>query len=84
MILLFPKVYDCTLVLVFECSEDVMVRRLLERGRTSGRVDDNEESIWKRLHTFQESTLPVIEHYQTSGRVRKVHIHDCYSCANKL
>lgn len=84
MILLFPKVYDCTLVLVFECSEDVMVRRLLERGRTSGRVDDNEESIRKRLHTFQESTLPVIEHYQTSGRVRKVHIHDCYSCANKL
>ena len=65
------------MVLVFECSEEVMVGRLVERGRTSGRVDDNEETIRKRLHTFQQSTLPVIEHYQASGRVRKV--HDRYS-----
>ena len=46
--------------------------RLVERGKTSGRVDDNEETIRKRLHTYQESTLPVIEHYQQMGRVKKV------------
>jgi len=82
------QVYDCTLVLVFECSEDEMVRRLLERGRTSGRVDDNEESIRKRLHTFQESTLPVIEHYQTSGRVRKINsdrsVEEVYADVSEL
>ena len=58
---------------MFECSEEVMVGRLMERGQTSGRVDDNEETIRKRLHTFQQSTLPVIEHYQAIGKVKKVY-----------
>ena len=29
-----------------------MVRRLVERGKTSGPVDDNEEIIMKRLNTY--------------------------------
>ena len=57
---------------MFECSEDVMVQRLLQRGQTSGRVDDNEETIRKRLKIFQEATLPVIEHYDALGKVAKV------------
>ena len=36
------------LVLFFDCPEDVMVERLLERGKTSGRSDDNEATIRKR------------------------------------
>ena len=60
-------------MLMFECSEEVMVGRLMERGQTSGRVDDNEETIRKRLHTFQQSTLLVIEHYQAIGKVKKVY-----------
>lgn len=65
---------------MFECSEEVMVGRLMKRGQTSGRVDDNEETIRKRLHTFQHSTLPVIEHYQAIGKVKKVYTHPsvCY------
>ena len=66
------QVCKCSLVLMFECSEDVMVERLKRRGETSGRVDDNEETIRKRLHTFTESTLPVIQHYQTLGKVKLV------------
>ena len=62
------------MVLVFECSEEVMVERLLERGKTSGRVDDNEETIRKRFNTFQQSTLPVIEHYQQKDKIKKVSI----------
>ena len=49
-----------------------MVKRLMERGKTSGRVDDNEETIRKRLQTFQKSTLPVIQHYEAKGKVKKV------------
>jgi UMP-CMP kinase len=45
-------------VLQFEAPEDVMVARLLERGKSSGRSDDNEESIRKRLRTHLESTVP--------------------------
>ena len=44
-------------MLVFECSEEVMVGRLVERGKTSGRVDDKEETIRKRLITYKESEL---------------------------
>ena len=51
-----------------------MVERLLERGKTSGRVDDNEETIRKRFHTFQEATLPVIKHYQKLDKVKQVYI----------
>ena len=48
-----------------------MLRRLLKRGETSGRVDDNEESIRKRFQTFRDTSYPVIEYYATKGKVRK-------------
>lgn len=57
---------------MFDCPEEVMVERLLERGKTSGRVDDNEETIRKRFHTFQQATLPVIEYYQQLSKVKQV------------
>ena len=46
------QVCEGSLVLVFECSEEVMAGRPVERGKTSGRVDDNEETIRKRLTTY--------------------------------
>merc|ERR1719378_476229 len=49
-----------------------MVERLLSRGKSSGRVDDNEETIKKRLKTFVESTEPVITHYAAQNKVRRV------------
>ena len=55
-----------------------MVKRLLERGKTSGRVDDNEETIRKRFHTFQQATLPVIEHYQQLNKVKQVAMANTY------
>ena len=54
----------------FECSNEVMVERLLNRAKTSGRVDDNEETIKKRLKTFENQTLPVLEVF--NDRVIKV------------
>jgi hypothetical protein len=38
-----------SLVLFFSCTEEVMLSRLLERGKTSGREDDNVVSIKKRF-----------------------------------
>lgn len=37
-----------TQVLFFDCPPDVMEQRLTERGKTSGRSDDNAETIHKR------------------------------------
>lgn len=49
-----------------------MTQRLLKRGETSGRVDDNEETIKKRLETYYKATEPVISFYDKRGIVRKV------------
>ncbi|OEH78445.1 putative UMP-CMP kinase [Cyclospora cayetanensis] len=48
------------LVLFFECDEEEMIRRILKRGATSGRTDDNVESLRKRFSTFRESTMPIV------------------------
>jgi adenylate kinase len=45
-------------------SEDEIVKRLLLRGRTSGRADDNdEEVIRRRIEVYRQETTPVAEHY---------------------
>ncbi|KAK5280995.1 UMP-CMP kinase-like protein [Cryomyces antarcticus] len=55
--------------LFFDCPEEVMQQRLLERGKTSGRADDNEESIKKRFKTFEETSMPVVNYYKEQGKV---------------
>ena len=62
----------CSFVLYFEASDTVLTDRLMIRGKTSGRADDNAESIKKRLVTFHEASMPVIDYYHESGRTRKV------------
>lgn len=59
-------------MLYFEVSDEVMTERLLERGKTSGRVDDNEETIKKRLDTFHNQTKPVVDHYAAKDKTIKV------------
>ncbi|KAF1987716.1 UMP-CMP kinase [Aulographum hederae CBS 113979] len=55
--------------LFFDCPEATMQERLLNRGKTSGRSDDNEESIKKRFKTFVETSMPVVDHYKKEGKV---------------
>jgi UMP-CMP kinase len=59
-------------VLFFDCPEEVMEKRLLERGKTSGRSDDNIESIKKRFKTFVETSMPVVDYFEKEGRVVRV------------
>lgn len=49
---------------MFECAEEVMEARLLERGKSSGRADDNAASIKKRFATYSQETLPVLQYYE--------------------
>lgn len=60
------------LTIFFECPEQVMLQRLLERGKTSGRADDNIESIKKRFRTFVETSMPVVDYFDKQGKVVKV------------
>ncbi|KAK5632942.1 hypothetical protein RRF57_008656 [Xylaria bambusicola] len=59
-------------VLFYDCPEEEMERRLLERGKTSGREDDNAESIRKRFRTFIETSMPVIDYYEKQNRVVRI------------
>jgi len=59
-------------VLVFDCPEETMQKRLIKRGESSGRSDDNIESILKRFRTFKEQTMPVISYYEKQNKVLRV------------
>lgn len=61
-----------TLLLYVDAGPETMTKRLLKRGETSGRVDDNEETIKKRLETYYKATEPVIAFYEKRGIIRKV------------
>lgn len=58
--------------LFFECPEQVMLERLLERGKTSGRTDDNIESIKKRFRTFVDTSMPVVDYFDGQNKVIKL------------
>ncbi|CAL1141877.1 unnamed protein product [Cladocopium goreaui] len=59
-------------VLFFEASLAEMEKRLLGRSVTSGRVDDNLESIRKRFATYEKETKPILEKYQKEHKVFKI------------
>ena len=66
------QIAECTFTLYFEVSDESMTERLLNRAKTSGRVDDNEETIKKRLTTFHEATTPVVDYFTEKDKLKKV------------
>ena len=59
-------------VLFLDCKEDELERRMYLRAEQLSRSDDNPETLKKRLKTFKESTLPVIDVFRKQGKVRAV------------
>ena len=47
--------------------EDELMNRLILRGQQSGRSDDNEETIKKRLNVYHNQTAPLIDWYEKEG-----------------
>ncbi|MBQ3631087.1 MAG: adenylate kinase [Prevotella sp.] len=58
-------------MLELDVPEDELMKRLLLRGQLSGRADDNEETIKKRLVVYHQQTQPLIAWYREQG----VHHH---------
>ncbi|KAL4963540.1 uridylate kinase ura6 [Aspergillus stella-maris] len=58
--------------LFLDCPEEVMETRLLKRGETSGRDDDNAASIRKRFRTFVETSMPVVTEFEKQDKVISV------------
>ena len=71
--LLELKKSEISLVLFLEVNEDELIKRLVHRGKTSGRTDDGDENIQrKRQEVYKNETLPVAAHYSKQKKV--VHI----------
>lgn len=54
-------------MLELDVPEDELMKRLILRGQKSGRADDNEETIKKRLVVYHSQTQPLIEWYKQEG-----------------
>ncbi|XP_001374841.2 UMP-CMP kinase [Monodelphis domestica] len=63
---------DVSFILFFDCDNEICIERCLERGKSSGRSDDNRESLGKRIQTYLQCTKPIIDLYEEMGKVRKV------------
>lgn len=48
--------------------DEMLMERLINRGKTSGRADDNEETIKKRLDVYKNQTSPLIDWYAQEGK----------------
>lgn len=60
-------------VLALEVNEEELVKRLLNRGKTSGRSDDTDESvIRKRFSVYNNETSPVAEHYKRAKKFQSI------------
>ena len=59
-------------VIVFEADRDELIKRILNRGETSGRSDDTEESVSVRLEVYEKDTAPLIEYYEQRNLVSKI------------
>ena len=71
--LLNEKNTSITGLIALEVVEQEIVDRILNRGKTSGRSDDNDEEIIRnRIAVYEQETAPVFDHYKASGKSWKV------------
>ena len=66
------RIGPCAAALVLEASEEMLMERLLERGRTSGRTDDNRETIGRRFRTYNQHALHVVDLLHAQGLVTRL------------
>ena len=64
---------EITATVALEANDEILVQRLLERGKTSGRVDDQEEAkINTRIQVYLDETLPVAAYYEKQGKFHQI------------
>lgn len=67
------KGQNITATVALEADDEVLVKRLLERGKTSGRPDDqDEEKIRNRYQEYNEKTAPLMDYYKAQDKFHAV------------
>ena len=63
---------EVSAVLQLEVPEEMLTERLLNRGKTSGRADDNAETIRKRLEVYHSQSAPLAAWYTAEGKLHAI------------
>lgn len=63
---------EVSVVVGLEVDDAELIKRIVARGKTSGRADDNEETAKKRLDTYYKQTLPLKDYYVKHGKYAKI------------
>ncbi len=70
---LVEKEDDITALIALDVDDEEIVGRLLNRGKTSGRADDNDESIIRnRIEVYNNETSPVFDFYNKVDKAFKI------------
>ena len=64
---------DVSVMLNLQVEEEELINRLLERGKVSGRSDDNLETIKSRLDVYHNQTAPLADYYVGEGKHVGIH-----------
>lgn len=59
---------ELSAVIGLEVPEEELVERMLNRGKMTGRADDNLETIKKRLDVYHNQTSPLRDHYMKQNK----------------
>ncbi len=60
-------------VLALEVPDEELIKRLLNRGKTSGRPDDaTEEIVWNRIKEYNSKTAPLKSFYEDQSKLRHI------------
>jgi len=70
---------EVSVMLDLDVPEDELMTRLIKRGKDSGRADDNEETIKKRLLVYHSQTSPLIDWYKQEGQYQHIKGQGQYS-----
>jgi adenylate kinase len=63
---------EVSIMLDLDVPEEELMTRLIKRGQESGRADDNEETIKKRLVVYHSQTAPLIDWYKAEGKYQHI------------
>ena len=63
---------DVSVMVDLDVPEEELMIRLIKRGKDSGRADDNEETIKKRLHVYHSQTSPLIDWYKNEKKYQHI------------
>lgn len=70
--MLIARKQDVSVMLDLDVPEEELMTRLIKRGKDSGRADDNEETIKKRLAVYHSQTAPLIDWYKKENKYQHI------------